>query len=141
MKLLLTFNLFLLLFSNVENNTNNTLFFNIDFQQGFQNDTLSLMINNTEIFENEVATTFNMIGLTLINNIKVYSDSKKTFVEYKNQKILLKTKAKKDFKFEITINNKKFIFFINQTNGQYIGFNKSDNKINYIQTDKTFYYY
>jgi len=138
MKLILIIYLYIFSVTNFENSQ---LIFKIDFQSGFLKDTIGLKINNSLIFENEVATTCQITELTQLNDVKIYTKSKNTIVQYKNKEIILNKTIRNNYKFELLINKKKFIFYINTKNGKYIGFNKLNNKINYIQSNNKYYYY
>lgn len=138
MRFILFIHLFLLSISNFDDPQ---LIFKIDFQSGFENDTIGLKIDNTLVFNNIVTTTCRETELTTLSEIKMYFESNNTIVQYQNEKIKLHCKKLERYKIEVFVNKKKFVFYIKPQDGTYIGFNKSDDKVNFIQSKSQFYYY
>src|ERR1700678_4389712 len=99
--------------------------FQVDFQDHFQNDTVSLEINGCSIFSRKLLTSDRSTGLTsaiveaqLTNNeqIKINFNGQSSLCTYSEGKIFM----------SIVLNNFVKKYEIDLSKGKYIGFSKKD---------------
>jgi phosphoribosylformylglycinamidine (FGAM) synthase-like amidotransferase family enzyme len=99
--------------------------FQVDFQDFFQNDTVTLGINGCSIFSNKLLTSDRSTGLTsaivkaqLTNNaqIKVYFNGQSFLCMYSKDKIFI----------SIIFNHFEKKYEVDLSKGKYIGFSKKD---------------
>jgi len=115
-----------------------TSLLNIDFQDFFTHDTVSLSINGTVILKNVVMTSEQSTGFTnvymgifkktrKILSVHLPSETK----EVKSEKLII---------LVITLNGKTSRYEVDRRKGKYVGFEKNNGQIAFRQQNKRFVY-
>jgi predicted P-loop ATPase/GTPase len=106
-------------------NSKDSLQFSIYFASGFNRDSLSLQINNTNIFENKFATTDLSDGITNIhiyqnqNNLRIWKDKKLPPLKFKDLLVL-----------DIKLNGRLEKVIVDLSNGKYVLIDKCVKEVN-----------
>ncbi|MEM5567091.1 hypothetical protein WNY78_18360 [Psychroserpens sp. AS72] len=116
------------------------LYLNIEFQDFFEKDQISFLINNCLVFENKILTSDKSVGLTDIF-LKIKKENSALVIALNNDKnITCKTKDS-TLIFTILVNQVENIFTLNLNDGKYVGFDKLDNnKLLFNQSHMPFEY-
>jgi hypothetical protein len=112
----------------------------IDFQDFFKSDMITLKLNNCIIFENASLVSNKSTGLTDAR-LKVYWNGKEGFkIIYKGNPIICKP-AQKEITLLVSVNGKESKYFIDLKKGKYIGFSKKgDHDLLLSQSPSAFQY-
>jgi phosphoribosylformylglycinamidine (FGAM) synthase-like amidotransferase family enzyme len=114
--------------------------FQVDFQDFFQHDTVTLGINGCSIFSNQLLTSDRSTGLTsaiikgqLINNaqIKVYFNGRSSVCMYSKNKIFI----------SVILNHFENKYEVDLSKGKYIGLSKQNNHELFISQSKRQFIY
>lgn len=134
--------LFVILFSIVNGydfGSGSSVLCQIDFQEGFSNDTLDIKINDVEIIKDGVLNTNPDLGVTKLK-FRVYQIGKKR----DSIAILENYVFCPHYKSPIIQINYKGVtttYVINLKKGKYIGINRHEKIITLVQSKTQFYYY
>ncbi|WP_419026896.1 hypothetical protein [Culturomica massiliensis] len=110
----------------------------IDFQDFFKDDTISVKINNCLIIENSIITSEPSIGLTKCS-IR-FINSKDVFIEETNKILPCPFSLKRNINILVTLNKKEILFNIDLRKGHFIGFDKKGNELDLLQSKTPFEY-
>ena len=112
----------------------------IDFQNFFDRDSVTLAINNCVILEDYLITSSKIDGFTGLS-IKIgRQDRGKAVVSYLNKKIIC-NHFTGEISMSVTLNKKRLRYVIDLTKGMYVGLSKLGNdELSFVQTDKAFVY-
>ncbi len=138
--LLLNVNINACSLSKQNSTMNDSIQFEIDFQDFFINDTASLIINDCTIFSNITLVSNGSTGLT---NMRIKeSGIKGSDCQVKYLDKLIKCRISNDeIKLTILLNGKENKYAINISNGKYIGFSKKHGgELYFIQSKIPFQY-
>ncbi|PQV44396.1 hypothetical protein CLV33_1251 [Jejuia pallidilutea] len=116
------------------------LYLNIDFQDFFEKDKISFLINNCLVFKNKILTSDKSVGLTDIF-LKIKKENA-TLVVSINDKKNIKCKTKNTtLVLTIFVNEVENIFTLDLSKGKYVGLEKTDNnKLVLNQSQRQFEY-
>ncbi|MCF7561021.1 hypothetical protein L3X39_10275 [Sabulilitoribacter multivorans] len=116
------------------------LYLNIDFQDFFEKDKISFLINNCLVFKNEILTSDKSIGLTNIF-LKIKKEDTILVVSI-NDKKNIKCKTKNTtLVLTILVNKVENIFTLDLNKGKYVGLEKTNNnKLVLNQSQRQFEY-
>jgi hypothetical protein len=110
----------------------------IDFQDFFKEDIVSVRINDCSIIEDEVVTSNQIIGYTGFR-IKVISPNKVSYRD-KHKTLLCSFNLEANVKVFVTLNGNEELFEIDLSRGHYIGFDKKDEQLLLSQSKEPFEY-
>ena len=112
----------------------------IDFQDFFNEDTVSFNIEGRSIFRNLVITSDEVLGKTdiCVQVIKETPDA--ILINYKNNEEICHYKSDKPMQMSVILNGRENEFYIIPTKGKYIGFSKDEDGIDMIQSEDPFEY-
>lgn len=127
------------LFSNAKVWGQEKLILAIDFQDFFNNDTLTLLINGDTVFQDIKVTSDKSLGQTKAK-VRIFStNSDKISIIY-NQKSIV-TEYSQNIKVSVILNTFKRTYCVDPFNGIYIGFSKENNTgLTMVQTTNRFQY-
>lgn len=105
-------------------NSEEKLYFAIDFQDFFDNDMVTLIIDDCTIFKNAILTSDKIDGMTDVS-LKVTSQNSMFIITLNNQKEV-RCENEGDFLLlTIVVNEVENTFQIDLNNGKYVGFDKT----------------
>lgn len=133
--LLLSFNTNACCLSKQHSNMNDSTLFEIDFQDFFINDTVSLRINNCAIFNNVRLLSNGSLGLTKMRVKVSRNKGSDCQVKFLNKAIKCRI-ANDEIKLTILLNGAENKYTININDGKYIGFSKKDGGELYFNQSK-----
>ncbi len=113
----------------------------IAFQDFFRDDTVSLNIEDCNVFRNLVVTSDEILGITdiCVQIIKEVSDT--VLIKYQDNEEICHYKSDKTMQMSVVLNGQKFDFDITPSKGKYIGFGKNnDGSLDMIQSKDPFEY-
>ena len=112
----------------------------IDFQDFFENDTVSLYFEDAKIFKDLIVNSDEILGMTDIS-LEVIKENSNNFV-VKNQKTEIKCSPRSNRYFNILVilNAKRNEYEIDISKGKYIGFGKKVNEVYMTQSKEPFEY-
>ena len=113
----------------------------IAFQDFFREDTVSLNIEDCNVFRNLVVTSDEILGITdiCVQIIKEVSDT--VLIKYQDNEEICHYKSDKTMQMSVVLNGQKFDFDITPSKGKYIGFGKNnDGSLDMIQSKDPFEY-
>jgi hypothetical protein len=115
-----------------------TSLLNIDFQDFFTHDTMSLSINGTVILKNAVMTSDRITGFTDVY-VTIVQKTRKIFsVQLPHEST--DVNAEKLITLEVSLNGRTTHYSVDYKKGKYVGFSKVNNQISFIQQSKRFFY-
>lgn len=118
--------------------TNMDSILEITFQEFFNNDKLSLKLNEFEIFENIFVSSNKTSKITNLT-VKAFNDN--VLISNRQvKKIYLKFSLKNNLVIKTFLNDKQEIFEIDLTKGKYIGFDKKIDELYLLQSKTPFEY-
>jgi len=113
--------------------------FEIDFQDFFKNDTVSLSINQHQVFKNEILNSDFSTGMTNVS-VRVCFHKKRGFVEYKSKSFEIDNLSQPVI-LKVHINGILNEYIINLKQGEYIGLSmKRNGGLNIYQSKIPFEY-
>ena len=112
----------------------------IDFQKGFNNDTIDLKVNSNSVLKKSIATSHRLSDYTGMALEIVYFKVKEANVRY-----LKKTKRipvpNNNIFLEIRLNRSYFTFNVDLSKGKFLGIYKTkENKLELVQSERRFVY-
>ncbi|MCH4895567.1 hypothetical protein E0494_02490 [Marinilabiliaceae bacterium JC040] len=122
---------------NIRQNINST--FEIDFQDFFKRDTVSIKVGGQLVLKNKIINSDFSTGLTDLS-LKVYIKENYVIVEIEDNKIRINDIAI-PFTLDIYLNGNLNRYSLDENKGKYIGFNKnSKTTFEFYQQDEPFEY-
>ena len=122
--------------------TDENMILEIDFQDFFENDTVSLTLDSCLIFKNMKITSNSVLGLVTSISIQVYRvETNIILVKYNKSDTYCYLDDFDKIKIKIVINGKENQIPVNLDNGKYIGLSKGkSNKVDAEQSKFSFGY-
>ncbi len=112
----------------------------IEFQDGFNKDSVSLMIENCNIFDENIVTSSKVHGTTSLI-ATVYKKKNKTMVITSDERsITCNNQMKETFSIIVQVNSFSQKLNLNISKGKYIGLNRGNNEIIILQSVRPFKY-
>ncbi len=109
-----------------------SLIFQIDFQDFFNKDIISLSINDKRIVENECITSEPSMGLTKLR-IKCNKSNDQVLIQVLGKDYVQHLKLNRKINFKLELNGSKFTYKIDLLKGKYIGFSKRGSNQLYLR--------
>ena len=110
----------------------------IDFRDFFEEDTISVRINNYLIVENKIITSDEVIGFAWFR-IKLISPNKVSF-DSTDMVLPCSFKLKTNVTISIILNGKEESFDVDLEKGRFLGFSKNKNQLYFLQRQSPFFY-
>jgi len=121
-------------------NTKTETLLEIDFQDFFKEDTVSLNMEDCNVFSNLVLTSDEILGMTEISVQVIKETSRTILIKYQESEERCPFKSDKSLQVSVILNGKKNVFDIDPTKGKYIGFGKKIDEIYMLQSEHPFEY-
>ena len=110
----------------------------IEFQDGFSNDTVSMTVNGCAIFDSEILTSSKNLGTTE-KNVLLYKVKNKLKIKYEKKNIKCLQTEELAPTFIIFVNSKQNILHFDDKKGKYIGLNLGNmNQLDVLQLNRPF---
>lgn len=110
----------------------------IEFQDGFKNDTLSMIVNDCTVFNNEILSSSWNLGVTSAN-VFLYKSENKFEIKFGKKSVRCILSGKIAPTFIIFVNSVKNEFQFDVEKGKYIGLNLGNmNKLDVLQLKRPF---
>jgi len=141
MKKYILYVFFIITAFNAKSQENETVFFQIDFQDFFVKDTICLSINQYSIINNKVVTSDFSTGLTDAV-VRVYRYKRSGLITIGDDSIKIK-RISPPIKIKVSLNGRLIKYKINLEQGRYIGLSKINrvkNELDFYQSKNPFEY-
>ena len=121
-----------------KNTTQLDSYLEIEFQDGFSDETISMAVNGCRIFDDGIVTSSKNLGTTE-KNVSLYKLKDKFQVKFENTNIMCSQNNQIEPTITIFVNSRQNVFQFDRQMGKYIGLNLgNDNKIDVLQLNRPF---
>jgi len=136
--IVILFSIIVLTNSSLGKSQRDTSLLNIDFQDFFTYDTVSLSVNGAIILKNVIMTSDQSTGFT--NDYLAIFQKTNKILSVQLPHEATDVKAEKLITLMVTLNGKTSRFEVDPKKGKYVGFSKVNDQINFVQQKKKFVY-
>lgn len=124
-----------------ENKSSDEMVFTIDFQDFFDDDEISLQINNCVVFEGLHLKSDPSTGITNVQVILTHKGNLKLLQSSKEKEIDCRLNERSEYVIEVVVNGNQNSFILDLNKGRYLGFDKKENNAVQLNQSHTAFEY